>query len=196
MVVVSAVAVAEAIGLAIVLTILATRGPSPTPVVAAGDGPRPIAPALAGGSTPVVAPTKAGSKAAEVPRGKRGQRVESAGFGITVVKIDYEPTYKGVADVGAGQRYLALLILAENNTGENAGFFPALFHLQDDQGFEYKPLPLRLKTPTLEWRTMGNRETIRGYVDFGVPKSAKGLKLIYSHLPSQGSQPIHVDLAE
>ena len=43
---------------------------------------------------------------------------------------------------------------------------------------------------------MGNRETIRGYVDFVVPKSARGLKLVYSHLPAAGSKPIHVELGE
>jgi hypothetical protein len=34
---------------------------------------------------------------------------------------------------------------------------------------------------------MGNRDRVRGYLDFVVPKSAKGLKLVYSHLPRSDS---------
>ena len=90
---------------------------------------------------------------------------------------------------------LALLLVVDNKTGGNIGLYPAQFVLHDDKGFEYsRGLPV--KQPTLEWRTMGNRESIRGYVDFVVPKSAKGLALIYSDLPAAGSKPIHIELGE
>ena len=74
--------------------------------------------------------------------------------------------------------------------------FDSMFHLQDDHGYTYDKLPLALTTPKLEWRTMGNRDRVRGYLDFVVPKSAKGLKLVYSHLPRSDSVPIHVELGE
>jgi len=47
--------------------------------------------------------------------------------------------------------------------------------------------------PTLEWRTLANRETVRGYVDFVVPKSAKELSLIYT---GTSSRPIRIELGE
>jgi len=190
MVIVSIVAVGEAIALVILVAVVAGRGSSPA--ATAADAPRPVAPVSAAKEVPVVDP----GKKAPAARGKRGERVESAGFGITVEKVEYEPTYKDIARVGAEQRYLALLILAENSTGGNAGFFPSMFRLQDEKGFEYEPLALKVKVPGLEWRTMGNREKVRGYIDFVVPKSAKGLTLVYSHVPRQGSQPIRVELGE
>jgi hypothetical protein len=131
-----------------------------------------------------------------VARGRKGQRVESAGFGITVDEVTADATYPNLLTLGPEQRYLALRLVVDNNTGGNAGLFPALFRLQDENGFEYARLNLPLKMPTLEWRTMGNRESIRGYIDFVVPTSAMGLKLVYSHLPAAGSKPIHIELGE
>jgi hypothetical protein len=59
-----------------------------------------------------------------------------------------------------------------------------------------RPVSLPATMPALEWRTMGNGETLRGYVGFVVPKSAKGLKLVYAHLPRTDSQPIRVEVGE
>jgi len=130
-----------------------------------------------------------------VARGRKGHRVESARFGITVEEITDQPTYPNLLTLGPDQRYLALLLVVGNKTGGNIGLYPAQLVLHDDKGFEYsRGLPV--KQPTLEWRTMGNRESIRGYGDFVVPKSAKGLTLIYSDLPAAGSKPIHIELGE
>ncbi len=199
LVVVSIVAVVEAVALVVALT----REPKPAPVVqvtaappapAAGAGP-PTAPAPA--LAPVARSTADPSPAGEgVARGKKGEPVDSDGFAVTVEELTDEPTYKDMARVGPDERYLALLLLVENKTGGNAGLFPAQFCLQDEKGFEYQRLTLPVKQPLLEWRTMGNRESIRGYIDFVVPRSAKGLKLIYAHLPAAGSQPIHIELGE
>ena len=150
----------------------------------------------ASAAAPAAPPATAPSAPSEgVARGRKGQRVESAGFGVTVEEITDQPTYPNLLTLGPDQRYLALLLVVENNTGGNAGLFPAMFRLQDEKGFEYER-GLPLKQPALEWRTMGNRESIRGYIDFVVPKSARGLKLIYSDLPAAGSKPIHVELGE
>ena len=46
--------------------------------------------------------------------------------------------------------------------------------------------------PALEWHTLGNRDTVRGYVNFAIPKSARNLTLIYPREP----QPIHIELGE
>ncbi len=172
LVIVSSLALAEAIGLVIVLVMLARQGPSPAP--------------------PGVGTAGTARPPAEMPHGKRGERVESAGFAITLEKIVYRPPSDPLGEVGPERRYLALLLLVENNTGGNLSFYPVQFRLQDSQSYEYQPLAMKLIAPALEWRNLGNRETVRGYVDFIVPKSAKGLSLIYTHL----AQPIHVDLDE
>ncbi len=196
MVIVSILAVAEAVALVI---LLARQGPSPAPPIvtapgmtsggAAARSERGSAGTRPAGAAEIPAAGAARPATAEMARGKRGERVESAtGFAITVEKIVYEPAYDVLREARAGGRYLALLLLVENNTGGNVGFYPALFRLQDDQAYEYEPLAMKLMTPALEWRTLGNRDKVRGYVDFIVPKTAKGLTLIYT--------PIHVDLAE
>jgi hypothetical protein len=211
--IVSVVTVAETVGLILLIVALARRPvPAPsapqapawsatTPPVTVGGGKQESAQTTTPG---VTAGSKAPAAASAVDNanqrgfalGKKGQPVDSAGFAITVEKINYQPTYKSLADWGSDYRYLALLIVVENNTGGNVQLFTATFRLQDDQGYPYQQLGLKLTPPTLPFTTLGNRETVRGYLDFVVPKSAKGLKLVYSHLPTGKSQPIHVDLGE
>lgn len=129
-------------------------------------------------------------------RGRKGQRVASGGFGVTVEKLLQEPlTYKEMTKVGPDERYVALLVAADNDSGSNAQLFPSQFRLQDAGGYGYDPLNLRLSMPSLERRTLGNRETVRGYVDFIVPKSAKGLTLVYAGVPHD-APPIYVELGE
>ena len=133
---------------------------------------------------------------AGVARGKVGERVASAGFGIKVEKLSHEPGQKDWVSIGPQERYLALLIAADNNTGGNATIYPSEFRLQDDQGYGYAQLNLHATMPTLEWRTMGNRETVRGYIDFLIPKTAKGLTLVYAPAGFGDARPIHVELGE
>jgi hypothetical protein len=116
----------------------------------------------------------------------------AAGFAITLEKIVTEPTYKEFRTISKDQRYIALLLAIENNTGANDTLYPSQFSLKDPQGFNYDPLNLHLMPQSLEWRSMGNRETLRGYTDFIVPASAKNLTLVYPRDP----QPIQIDLDE
>lgn len=198
LVVVSCVAIAEAV---VIVVMLAGRSPSPvSPTVAGGTVTK------AGGDSAERAPTGAGArgagevtgavKTAAAPagtvRGKRGERVDSGGFAITVEKINDRPVSDPLSQVGPEQRYLALLVLVENHTGGNVSFYDTSFRMQDSQSFEFKPLAMKLTGPALGWRNLGNRETMRGWVDFIVPKSSKGLELIYTHL----AQPIHVELGD
>ena len=164
------------------------------PPVQQANPPPAQAPADHAPPVKVAPPATAPSTPSEgVARGRKGQRVESAGFGITVEELTDQPTYPNLLTLGPDERYLALLVVVDNNTGGNVGLYPAQFVLHDNKGFEYdRGLPV--KQPTLEWRTMGNRESIRGYIDFVVPKSAKGLTLIYSDVPAAGSKPIHIEL--
>jgi hypothetical protein len=152
-----------------------------------------LTPALA---TPT-APSESSATAPAAPRGTVGERVESGGFGITVEKVVNEPqTYKDQVTIGPDQRYLALLLRIENNTGANAQLFPSQFVLKDDQGFTYDQLGIHGTMPALEWRTLANRETVRGHADFLVPKTAKHLTLIYGDTSQvKDGQPIQIDVA-
>ena len=176
-VVVCAVALSEAVALVVVL---GRRPPSPVAVATSAAPPAPVA----------TAPAR------QPPRGKVGQRVASGGFVVTVEKVVHEPlTYKEMTKIGPDERYVALLVAADNASGGNAQLFPSQFRLQDADGFGHDPLNLRLSMPTLEWQTLGNRETVRGYIDFIVPRSAKGLTLVYAGVPHDGA-PIYVELGE
>jgi len=191
LVVVSMIAIA--LGVAVVVLVTRERStpvpPSPSPV---GVAPAAQAPA------PTPAPAPAPAKDVPPPRGKVGQRVESAGLGITVEKVVHEPqTYKDQVTIGPDQRYVAMLIAVENSTGGNAQLFPSQFTLRDDQGFTYNQLGVHGTMPALEWRTLANRETTRGYADFLVPKAAKGLVLVYADVSrGNGAQPIQIELGE
>jgi len=182
-IIVSIVAGLEAVAIAFLLANL-SRAPAGTPTVAASAPAASIAP------QPATGPAPAGKS--EPSRGKQGQKVVSGGFAITVEKIVHEPTYKELASIGQDQRYLALLVAVENDTGHNADIYPSQFTLKDSQGFNYDRMNLQLTTPALEWRTLGNRETAKGYVNFAVPKAAKGLVLVYPREP----QPIYIELTE
>jgi hypothetical protein len=175
----SGLAIAEAVVVVILLVIIALQV-SRRPVVST--------PARVPQGAPQVAPPVT----AESPRGKRGERVESAGFAITVENIVRKPPSDPLGQASGDRRYLALLLLVENNCGSSVNFFPTSFRLQDDQGYEYEPLAMKLIAPALDWRHLGNREKVRGYVDFSVPKSSKGFTLIYTNL----TRPIQIELGE
>jgi hypothetical protein len=209
LVIVSVVAAAEAVGLVLLIGALVRRDEppaprTPAPAVAMAPAPPPIAstapaPAPEEPLPPVPkepsAPTKP-APAAAAARGKVGRRVDSAGFGMTVEKIMHEPaTYKDQVRVGPDERYLALLVAVDNNTGGNAQLYPSQFRLQDAMGFGYDPLNVKGTMPALEWTTLANRQTVRGHVDFVVPKSAKSLELVYSGVPHDGA-PIQIELGE
>ena len=192
LVIVSNIAVIEAI----VVVVLISAGGSRDPAPAAPTSAEPAgAAAAAAAAQPTRVSPSNGSPTTTitlVARGTVGRKVRSAGFAMTVEKIVREPTNKELANIPNDKRYLALLVAVENNTGGNDTIYPSQFVLKDAQGFQYGRLDLPLIAQALEWRSMGNRETVRGYVDFTVPANAKGLTLIYPRDP----QPIHIDLDE
>lgn len=189
---VSAVAMLEAVLLVVVL--LRDR---PTQSVAAVTLPTVTAGSMTATAVPAPAsPTPTVPATAPAPHGKVGQRVDAGGFGITVEKQINDPqTYKDQVTIGANERYLALLVLVENNTGGNAQLFPSQFILKDDQGFTYDQLGIHGTMPVLEWQTLGNRQSVRGHVDFVIPKSTRSLTLIYGDA-RDGAPPIQIDLGK
>jgi hypothetical protein len=187
MMIVCIVAGLEAVAIAFLLANVLSRAPATSQSVAGSNVSAPPAASPTNGPAPAPAVGRA-----EPSRGKQGQKVASGGFAITVEKIVHEPTYKELASIGPDQRYLALLVAVENDTGHNADVYPSQFTLKDGQGYNYDRLNLQLTIPALEWRRIGNRETAKGYVNFAVPKAAKGLVLVYPREP----QPIYIELAE
>jgi hypothetical protein len=202
LIVVSVVAAVEAITLAYLLGAVPRRRESAAHSVAAAaaaDSPATSVSTAAASkdeAVPPAPPKGEPTRSAAVARGKVGHRVESAGLGMTVEKLLHEPgTYKDQVRVGPDERYLAMLLAVDNNTGGNAQLYPSQFRLQDAAGFGYDPLNLKGTMPALQWTTLGNRQTVRGYVDFVVPKSAKALELVYAGVPDGGPQ-IQVELGE
>ena len=192
LVIVSNIAVIEAI---VVVVLISTGGRSNDPAPASGSAERAGAAAAAAAAQPVSVSPSYGAPTTTitlVARGTIGRKVRSAGFAITVERIVREPTQKESGAVEKDKRYLALLLAVENNTGANATLDPTQFSLKDAQGSHYDPLRVHLITQALEPRAMGNRETVRGYVDFTVPANTKGLTLVYPCDP----QHIHIDLGE
>ena len=185
LVIVTNIAVIEAIVLVVVISAGRSHDPAPPPASAepvAAAQPDPDSKSHRSSATTV----------ALIARGTIGRKVRAGGFAMTVVNIVREPTHKELGTVDKDKRYLALLLAIENNTGGNETLDPAQFSLKDAQDAHYGPLNQHLIGQALESRAIANRETVRGYVDFVVPASAKHLTLVYPREP----QPIHIDLEE
>lgn len=202
LIVVAAIALIEAVVVAVLLVRDSPQAAAPNvPAGVASDAAAGVSGApSASARTPEGATDPAqdtAGKEEEPAVGKVGERVDSSGFGITVEKVLHEPaTYKGMVSVNADQRYLALLVLVENDTGGNAGLFPSTFVLKDDQEYTYDQLGIHGTMPVLEWRTLANREKVRGHIDFVIPKSARGLVLTYWDTSRPGAVPIQIELGE
>jgi hypothetical protein len=185
----STVALLEA-SVIVVLLLRGDRSTQPVALAPVATTSNQSSPSPASQANPATTPT--------APHGKVGERVASGGFGITVEKILREPqTYKDQVTIGPDQRYIALRLRIDNDTGHNAQLFPSQFVLKDDQGFTYDPLGIHGTMPALEWRALANRETVRGYVDFLCPKTAAGLVLTYGDTSQvKEGQPIQIDLGQ
>src|SRR3954470_17879638 len=87
--------------------------------VVAGAG---RAPATARATGPTTAPAAAG-----ITPGKVGQRLESAGIVVTVVKVAHAPEakWKAIVHVGDDEKFIDLELLLENNTGKDLSAYPS-----------------------------------------------------------------------
>ena len=132
-----------------------------------------------------------------LPRGKVGERVESAGVVLTVVSVsnDPDPALQNILDLGEDEKYIAVEVLLENNTGNSFFYGSAQFKLKDENGFEYEgSLPYR--EPSMGFGTIVNREKVRGFLSYIVPKSATSLNLIYQLGGGSDYQTIYIDLGQ
>src|SRR4051794_1212776 len=85
------------------------------------------------------APATRPATAPAVTAGKVGERVESAGIAIAVVRVAHGPDdkWKAIVHVADDERYVDLELLIENNTGKTLAYYPSLLKLKDDQDQEY-----------------------------------------------------------
>jgi hypothetical protein len=134
----------------------------------------------------------------DLPQGRVGERVESAGIAVTVAQVlnEPDPEVASILDLRDDQKYLAMEVILENNSGDSIFYTSATFKLRDKDNFEYSQVPLGYRFPELDFGTLANREKVRGYVDFVVPKDTTGLRLIYQNGAVAGYQTIYIDLGQ
>lgn len=156
-----------------------------------------------GGATPTVAvqggvqPEVTQEPGTDLPRGKVGERVDSAGFAITVVDVYHEPDpgLEGILDLREDQQYLAIDVVLENETGSSFFFGSASFRLKDSDGFEYSE-SLDYREPALNFGTLTHGERVRGFLSFVLPSDVQGLSLIYQNSGIPNYQTIYIDLGQ
>lgn len=166
--------------------------------IVAGAGPAPAAaPAAAPATSPATRPTTAPAALGITP-GKVGQRVESAGIVVTVVKVAHAPDakWKDIVHVADDEKFIDLELLLENNTGKDLSAYPSLLKLKDDQDQEYGHDAITGVGQPLSFSPIAQGQKVRGHLSYSVPKSAKGLRLIYALDGVKGYKPIFVELGE
>ena len=186
LVAISGLCVAEAVAIAF----LVGRGRPPEPV------------AVAPGATPTQAPQQpaephpatAAAPATKIVRGTVGKRAESGGLALTVMKVANEPELGAVFKPSAGQKFVDVDLVIENNTGRRFDYYSTDFSIKDDQDRAYSSGALGAGDPQLGWGQIVTGEKVRGHVAFVVPKDAAGLRLVCPPPATPGAGPIHVDL--
>jgi hypothetical protein len=158
-----------------------------------------VAAAEAGPATaPATGAATAPAAASGITPGKVGQRVESAGIVVTVVKVAHAPDakWKDIVHVADDEKFIDLELLLENNTGKDLSAYPSLLKLKDDQDQEYGHDAITGVGQPLGFSAIGQGQKLRGHLSYTVPKSAKGLRLIYALDGVKGYKPILVEVGE
>ena len=161
----------------------ATRTPAQTGAPARSPAPS---------GAPAPAPAPAPPRAPAIARGKVGQRVESAGFAITVVAASNKPRFDIFAP-RPDEKFVDCDVLLENAAAKGFDYFSNQFKIQDDQSRVFTGGALGVGDPQLGYGTIVQGNKVRGHVAFIVPKDAKGLALTY---PVEDARAIHIDLGQ
>ena len=160
-------------------------------------------------NTPYPSPSSAPAVVADTPsqaappggpaitRGKRGERVESAGLAVTVVSVTHEPRFKEINTPPPTQKFVGVEVVLENSGAAAHRYFSTSFNVKDDQDRVYGSRALGAGDPELGFGTVVPGEKVRGHLAFVVPKEAKGLTLTYGggDMP-RGYRPIHIELGQ
>jgi hypothetical protein len=147
-------------------------------------------------ASPAPAPAPPASRGPAIARGKVGQRVESAGFAITVVAASNKPRFDIFAP-RPDEKFVDCDVLLENAGTKGFDYFSNQFKIQDDQSRVFTGGALGVGDPQLGYGTIVQGNKVRGHVAFIVPKDAKGLTLTYPIDDAPGNaRAIHVDLGQ
>ena len=130
-----------------------------------------------------------------MPIAKVGQRAQSAGVAVTVVKVS---TAKQISiwKPDAGYIYLDIDVIIENTSREKAPYNPLYFKVKDSDGFEFTSAITALD-PSLKSGELSQGDKARGHVAFEVPSNSGGFVVSYEPLVLFGDyEPIQVDLGK
>ena len=155
----------------LVIAFLLGRAPSPPPL---STGYNPPAPNGRSSDSAGGAPA---TGAAPVVIGKVGQRVDSAGLGVTVVTVSNQPQHGELFKPAAGQKFIDVELLIENNTARQFDYYSSQIEVRDDRDRTYAARQLGAADPALGWGHIVPGEKVRGHLAFVVPADAKGLTL-------------------
>jgi len=162
-------------------TVRPTEAPRPTNTPRPTDMPRPTI-------TPRPSPT------ANV--GTIGERRETGGIALTIAKVSKLNQIGDLWRPQEGNIYLAIEVVIENVTRDEAPYNPLYFKVKDSDGFEYTSA-LVAPSPDLKSGTLTKGDKVRGNVAFEVKATAKGFVVSYEPLVILGGyQPIRVDLGQ
>ena len=126
--------------------------------------------------------------------GKVGQRVESAGIALTVIKASKLDQFDNIWKPKEGNVYVVVDVTIENVCRTEAPYNPMYFRIKDMDGFEYSK-SFAAPDPTLKSGNLAKGDKARGNVAFEVTKTATGLVLWYEPIVFFGGyQPIRIAL--
>ncbi len=129
--------------------------------------------------------------------GKVGERRQSAGIAITVLKVSKVNQVSQFVKADPGKVYLVLDVLIENvSRNEETPYNPLYFMVKDSESFEYSG-SLFAPDPSLKAGTLRKGDKARGNIAFEVSTKAKGFIVRYEPLVLFGGyEPIRVDLGQ
>jgi hypothetical protein len=130
-------------------------------------------------------------------RGSVGERMESAGFVLTVLDVHDEPDpdLKVLLDLSDDERYLSAEIVLENRRSDGFFYGGSEFRLKDKDDYEYVAT-LDYRQPGIGQGTLGPGERVRGLLSYIVPLEAQGLNLIFQAPADSTYRTIYIALEE
>jgi hypothetical protein len=147
-----------------------------------------------GGATPSGGSTTSAPEATAAPAGpaRVGDRVESGGVTLTVVKVEKKAELSQFQKAKAGNTFVVAEVLLENVSADKAPHNPFYFRVKDADGFEYNTAIGA--DQSLQSGDLAKGDKARGNVAFEVKEASKGLVLEYKPIVIGGGDAIRVAL--
>lgn len=144
------------------------------------------------GATPSAVPL---ATSAALPVGLIGERVESAGVGLTVKGVSQSGSINDFLVADEGKVYVVADVLIENARPDTEISYNVLyFVVKDSEGFEYNP-QLVGPDPALGSGDLVAGDLVRGNVALEVPQAAAGIIMTFDAFSLfDDEQPIRFDL--